>query len=73
MACPQAQELHNLFAKVGFASGVLAAAGFLLLLMWENDPVPAIGLRERLATAALAIWLIVFSRRFLQSAGASRT
>jgi hypothetical protein len=87
-----AQQLHNLFAKVGFSSGVLvalvagivyarrvdlllglAAAGFLLLLMWENNPVHAVGLWERLATASLSIWLIVFSRRFPQSAGTSRT
>jgi hypothetical membrane protein len=79
----RAQELHGLFATVGFSSGVLAAlaagvmydrridllfglaaAGFLLLLTWENNPLPAIGLWERLATATLSIWLIVFSRRW---------
>jgi hypothetical membrane protein len=79
----RAQELHGLFATVGFSSGViaalaagvvyarridilfgLAAAGFLLLLTWENNPIPAVGLWERLATAALSVWLIVFSRRW---------
>jgi hypothetical membrane protein len=42
----------------------LAAAGFLLLLTWESNPIPAVGLWERLATAALSVWLIVFSRRW---------
>jgi hypothetical membrane protein len=77
------QELHGLFATVGFSSGVLAAlaagvlfrrridillglaaAGFLLLLTWEDNPIPAIGLWERLATAALSVWLMLFSRRW---------
>jgi len=79
----RAQELHGLFATLGFSSGVLAAlvagvvyrrridillglaaAGFLLLLTWESNPLPAVGLWERLATAALSVWLIVFSRRW---------
>ena len=41
-----------------------AAAGFLLLLTWDNNPIPAVGICERLATAALSIWLIVFSVRW---------
>jgi hypothetical membrane protein len=78
----RAQELHGLFATLGFSSGVLAAltagvvyarridivlglaaAGFLLLVTWKDNPIPAVGLWERLATTALSIWLILFSRR----------
>ena len=59
----------GIFGGVGYAWRMdivpgLAAAGFLLLLTWENNPIPAVGLWERLATAALSIWLIVFSRRW---------
>jgi hypothetical membrane protein len=79
----RAQELHGLFATVGFSSGVLAAlaagvlyarridiflglaaVAFLLLLTWQNNPIPAFGLWERLATATLSVWLIVFCRRW---------
>lgn len=74
------QELHRLFATIGFVSGILAAlaAGllyrrwidgllglattvFLLLMTWEENPIHAEGLWERLATGALSVWLLLFA------------
>ena len=79
------QELHRLFATLGFCSGILAAlvAGllyrrwfdgliglattiFLLLMTWEENPIHAEGLWERLATGALSVWLFLFARSVLR-------
>lgn len=76
----RSQELHRLFATVGFCSGILAAlaagvlyrrwidlvlglatTAFLLLMTWEENPIHAEGLWERLATGALSLWVLVFA------------
>jgi hypothetical protein len=78
----RAQELHRLFATVGFCSGILGALASgivfrrrthivlailatvcLLLMTWGNNPVRAEGLWERLATAALSLWLLLLALR----------
>lgn len=79
------QELHRLFATIGFCSGILAALAsgilyrrwldasigllttvFLLLMTWEENPIHAEGLWERLATGALSVWLFLFARSVLR-------
>jgi hypothetical membrane protein len=83
------QELHRLFATIGFCSGILAAlaAGllyrrwadlllglattvFLLLMTWEENPLHAEGLWERLATGALSVWILLFAAWVMRWPGA---
>ena len=81
----RSQELHRLFATIGFCSGILAAlaagllyrrridlvlglatTAFLLLMTWEENPLHAEGLWERLATGALSLWLFLFAATVLR-------
>ena len=39
----------------------LATTAFLLLMTWEENPIHAEGLWERLATGALSLWVLVFA------------
>lgn len=39
----------------------IATTGFLLLMIWGENPVHAEGLWERLATGALSLWLLGFT------------
>jgi len=82
------QELHRLFATVGFLAGVSGSIAwgitlrrynllrkyslysvvsgslallFLLLMSWGENPMPAPGLFEHLATGILSLWVLVFA------------
>jgi hypothetical protein len=82
------QELHRLFATIGFCSGILGAlaagllyrrwldgllggltTAFLLLMTWEDNPIQAEGLWERLATGALSAWVFVFALWMMRTGG----
>jgi Protein of unknown function (DUF998) len=39
----------------------LATTIFLLLMTWEDNPIHAEGLWERLATGALSVWMLIFT------------
>lgn len=42
-----------------------AAAVFLLLMTWGDNPIHAEGLWERLATGTLSVWLLAFAARVM--------
>jgi hypothetical membrane protein len=87
------QDLHTLFATIGFISGIVAAvfwgvllrglaffrrlswpsiacgivaAVALILMSWDDNPVPARGLFEHVATAVLSVWILLLANRAIR-------